>query len=224
MNKPSTRSKLKKQPWPTKAAMEQVYEMKLWGGNDSLFYSGTGSHDPEIVEPYIKAVVKFLNSFQSKLIVCDLGCGDFNVGKEIVQHTKSYIAADIVKDLIEYNKLKYKINNSTFVCLDIAVDVLPAGDCVILRQVLQHLSNNEIKQVIPKLKQYKYLILTEHLPQNDFVANLDIISGQGTRLKKNSGVVLSLAPFNFNAEEEQVLLNIKLGDGKGCIVTTLFTI
>ncbi len=33
-----------KTPWPTKAAMEQVYEQNFWGGDNADFYSGEGSH------------------------------------------------------------------------------------------------------------------------------------------------------------------------------------
>ena len=41
--------------------------------------------------------------------------------------------------LIEYNIKNYKLENLEFRCLDIAKDDLPAADCIILRQVLQHL-------------------------------------------------------------------------------------
>ncbi|HBX67652.1 MAG TPA: SAM-dependent methyltransferase, partial [Balneolaceae bacterium] len=62
-----------KQPWPTKDAMEQIYEMNLWGDNNTDFYSGAGSHHPELVDPYIEVVTSFLNSFDDPLVVCDLG-------------------------------------------------------------------------------------------------------------------------------------------------------
>ncbi|PAM94508.1 SAM-dependent methyltransferase, partial [Flavobacterium sp. IR1] len=42
-----------KKPWPTKAAMAQIYEKNLWGGERAEFYSGLGSHHPETVDPYI---------------------------------------------------------------------------------------------------------------------------------------------------------------------------
>ncbi len=211
-----------KKPWPTKEAMEQVYEMNLWGSNNSKFYSGAGSHDPEIVNPYIAVIKSFLTSFEIPLRVCDLGCGDFNVGKELFKYSKKYVAVDIVTNLIEYNKEKFKDEKLEFHCLDIAVDDLPAGDCVILRQVLQHLSNAEVQSLVSKLTEYKYVILTEHLPEGDFLPNKEIISGQGIRLKKRSGINLLAAPFNLKVKEEKQLLSVILKDSKGVIVTTLY--
>lgn len=213
-----------KKAWPTKDAMEQVYELNLWGNNGSRFYSGEGSHEPEIVNPYITAVTSFLNSFEHPLVVCDLGCGDFNIGKQLVKHTEKYIAIDIVPDLISSNKETFQIENLTFHCLNIAEDELPSGDCAILRQVLQHLSNAEIKLIVEKLNNFKYIILTEHLPEVEFTSNKDIISGQGIRLKKQSGVNIVAAPFGLKVENETVLSSFALNDGKGEIVTTLFTI
>ena len=217
-------TKINKKPWPTKAAMEQVYEMKLWGGSEFDFYSGNGSHDADLVNPYIGVLTSFLKSFETPLIVCDLGCGDFNVGKELVQYTQQYKAVDIVGSLIEYNKEKFTENNLEFHCLDIAVADLPTGDCAVVRQVLQHLSNTEVQQVLDKLTAFNYVILTEHIPAGDFVPNSDIISGQGIRLKKNSGLDVLAPPFNFKITTEKQLLSVTLNNNKGIIVTTLYTL
>ena len=140
----------------------------------------------------------------------------------MVKHTKKYVAVDIVTDLIAYNKEKFKAENLEFRCLDIAIDDLPAGDCVLLRQVLQHLSNIEIQSIINKLTNFKYVILTEHIPEGDFTPNKDIISGQGIRLKKQSGLNILAPPFNFKVKEEKQLLSIIVNDYKGIIVTTLY--
>ncbi|MFT5146037.1 MAG: hypothetical protein ACI9H1_000755 [Polaribacter sp.] len=217
-------SKKTKNSWPTKAAMEQVYELKLWGGNNSNFYSGSGSHEIEIVKPYITAVTSFLRSFKTSISVCDLGCGDFNVGKELVVYTKKYVAIDIVAPLIAFNKEKFKEPNLEFHCLDIAVADLPLGDCAIVRQVLQHLSNTEVQAIVNKLVNFKYLILTEHLPKGDFIPNKDIISGQGIRLKKKSGINLLVPPFNLKVKEEKQLIAYNLEPDKGVLVTTLYVL
>lgn len=219
-----SKPKIHKKPWPTKAAMEQVYKLKLWGDNTADFYSGEGSHQPEIINPYIEAVKSFLTSFRKPLVVCDLGCGDFNIGKELVKYTEKYIAVDIVTDLIIHNKKNFKDENLEFHCLNIVVDTLPAADCVILRQVLQHVSNAEVQSVLSKLADFKYVILTEHLPTGDFIPNKDIISGQGIRIKKQSGLNVLVSPFNFQVKEEKQLIATKLNDNKGIIVTTLYRI
>ena len=224
MKEEEKRLKKNKKPWPTNEAMVQVYKMNLWGSSSAEFYSGVGSHHPELVNPYIDVLISFLTSFKTPLTVCDLGCGDFNVGKELVKYTKKYIAVDIVPDLISYNKSTFKAENLEFQCINIAEDELPSGDCVLLRQVLQHLSNNEVQRIVNKLSIYKYVVLTEHIPEGDFEPNKDIISGQGIRLKKQSGLNLLALPFNFKVKKEKQLLSIRLNDGKGLIVTTLYKV
>ena len=211
-----------KKPWPTKDAMQQVYAMQLWGKNESAFYSGDGSHEAILVEPYLEVIASFLKSFKSPLSVCDLGCGDFNIGKHLVPYTKQYIAVDIVPELIQYNQETFNESKLTFQCLDIAQDDLPNADCALVRQVLQHLSNVEIQSIVTKLRNYQYVILTEHIPQGEFEANKEIISGQGIRLKKKSGVNLLAAPFNFKVKESKEILSVDLGETKGRIVTTLY--
>lgn len=221
---PDNSKKPSKKPWPTKDAMQQIYKQHLWGNNNTQFYSGEGSHNPTIVKPYLEKVIAFLTSFKKPLTVLDLGCGDFNIGKQLVKHTKKYIAVDIVEDLIAFHKTNFKVENLEFYCLDIAKDSLPKADCVILRQVLQHLSNSEIKEILQKLTQFKYLILTEHIPKNIFEPNKDIISGQGIRLKKQSGLDILKPPFNFKIQEQKELLCFELGDKNEKIVTCLYEV
>lgn len=213
-----------KKAWPTKAAMAQVYENNLWGGKKGTFYSGEGSHDPKLVAPYIQVVSEFLSSFDTPLHLLDLGCGDFNVGSILLPYTREYTAVDIVEELIKYNSSQFQAANLRFHCLDIAKDALPAADCVLVRQVLQHLSNAEVAQVVEKLSTYKYVILTEHLPSGAFIPNADIISGQGIRLKKQSGLELTGPPFNFKVKESKELLSIPASKGKGIIKTVLYTV
>ena len=213
-----------KKPWPTKDAMEQIYDKKLWGGEEADFYSGEGSHLEELVNPYIEAVSAFLTSFEPPLTVCDLGCGDFNIGQHLVKHTKKYVGVDIVANLIERNKAKFIAENLEFNCLDIAVDDWPAANCVLLRNVLQHLSNAEVKRIASKLTDYQWAIVTEHLPAENFIPNKDIISGQGIRLKVQSGIDLLAPPFNLKVKDSRQLLSIPFNQDKGVIETTLFRV
>lgn len=222
MRKKEKEVRKKVKPWPTKDAMEQIYEKKLWGSNQSNFYSGAGSHQQEIVNPYIIAITSFLATFKTPPVICDLGCGDFNIGNKLVKFSKKYIAIDIVSYLIAYNKEKFREDNLEFLCLDIAKDELPEADCAIVRQVLQHLSNAEVHTVAHKLTKFKYVILTEHIPNTPYIPNKDIISGQGIRLKKQSGLDLLAPPFNLKVKEITQLTSVTLNNEKEIIVTNLY--
>ena len=202
--------------------MTQIYEQHFWGGNAHDFYSGEGSHRSEIVIPYVETVTGFLKAHNNTLSVCDLGCGDFNIGKQLLPFTSNYIAVDIVTDLIERNKTKFKAKHLEFQCIDISKDCLPKADVALLRQVLQHLSNTEISEILKQLSNYEFLILTEHIPNGNFTPNKDKIASLGIRLKQNSGVDILAEPFNFKVSEAKVLNEVVLGNKKGRIVTTLF--
>ena len=204
-----------------KQAMRSVYLEKKWGGKNKDFYSGGGSHSKRLVGPYVQAIKTFLESQPEQLIVCDFGCGDFNVGKRLVDFSKKYRAFDVVEELITRNREQFKHEKLSFDCLDIVVDEFPKGDCVLIRQVLQHLSNDHIKKVVPKLQQFKYAIITEHLPKKGFVPNLDKTTGVNIRLSRNSGVVLHESPFSIAAASRKELLRIPYN--KGVVVTTLYT-
>jgi len=76
--------------------------------------------------------------------------------------------------------------------------------------------------MVQKLYAYKYIVLTEHVPLGDFTPNKNIISGQGIRLKQNSGVNLLESPFNLKIKEEKILGEHILENNKGRIATMLY--
>ena len=206
----------------TKEIMTAIYAQKLWSGSEE-FYSGEGSHQPSITQPYVTKLNEFFYSFPEKLIVCDFGCGDFEVGKQLVDATKQYFAFDIVDALIERNKKMYQKVNLQFETIDLVTDNLPDADVAIVRQVLQHLSNKDIGIITEKLYKYKYLLITENIPEKEFLANIDKYAGPYTRvLTKNSGVVLTEVPFNLKPLVSEELLRINDFDGS-LIVTNLYT-
>jgi hypothetical protein len=186
----------------------QIYKNSVWGQG-----SGYGSTDEFIVNEYINSISIFLKSFDIKPKIVDLGCGDFNVGSKLVEHSLEYVACDIVEFIIEQNKNKYSNLNVKFQVLDISKDELPVGDIAIIRQVLQHLSNEKIKNIIEKLyNTYQYIIVTEHIPENNFISNVDISSGNETRIRLNSGIILTKDPFFLSIVNENVINLTRLGN------------
>lgn len=193
-----------------------VYQKRLWGaGRDERdFCSGDGSRNDAIVGPYVAAVRRFLSEIRSRPDVVDLGCGDFHVGKQLRDVCGGYIACDIVSDLIARNQRVFGSLGVEFRTVDLTGDELPGGEIALLRQVLQHLSNAQIARILPKLYRYRWLVLTEHLPEKlSFRANRDKPAGPGVRVRHGSGIVLTAPPFNFKTYGQAVLCSVPAGTG-----------
>ncbi|KAI1126942.1 hypothetical protein F5Y10DRAFT_266653 [Nemania abortiva] len=201
----------------TSEVFSNIYKDNFWGNatSDTPFFSGTGSHNSDAVDPYVAAVRSFITrTFSKPPDAADLGCGDFNIGHQIRNITDRYIACDIVPQLIDYNRIAYADYNVDFRVLDIISEELPAAEVVLIRQVLQHLDNTRIAYILPKLYRYRWAIITEHLPsQDDFVPNLDIQTGD-VRLLVNSGLDLTKLPFHLRHHGATVLCETPAIDGR----------
>jgi hypothetical protein len=174
-----------------------IYKRGVWGREKGTeFYSGGGSHHPQYIDAYDDAVVRILSTLSAKVSVVDLGCGDFNVGSRIRPFCDRYVACDVVAGLIDHNRKKFSDLDVDFRCLNAISDDLPDGDVVFIREVLQHLSNDQITKVVRKLQKYRFVVLTECLPLNPgFVPNTEKKTGPGVRFASGSGVVLTEPPF-----------------------------
>jgi hypothetical protein len=200
-----------------------VYHHGMWGGGRSNFYSGHGSHRSATVAPYIDVVSTFLESLPEKPSVVDLGCGDFSVGSQLRGLCDRYIACDVVPDLIERNRKLYKDYDVDFRHLDVAREDLPRGEVAFLREVLQHLDNRSIKTVVDRLTRYRYVVVTELVPAQAFVPNLDKPAGFDVRLAHGSGVDITQPPFSLDYVGFHVLLEQDFEGAKLRVVLFVMT-
>jgi hypothetical protein len=74
---------------------------------------------------------------------------------------------------------------------------LPPADVCLVRQVLQHLTNDDIHRALPHLRAYPYVVVTEHLPVAMARPNANKRPGPGVRATRGSGVVLHEPPFSW---------------------------
>jgi SAM-dependent methyltransferase len=206
----------------TEQIFSKIYKDSSWDKKSLNFNSGPGSHNENLVLPYVKFVNSFLIDKKLKSII-DLGCGDFNVGKNIYRHVHKYYAFDIVPDLIKKNKKIFNDKKIIFECKNFIDEKLPKADGVIIRQVLQHLDNKSITKILDKIKHYKYVIITEHIPKDIFIPNINKSIGLTTRLEFNSGINVEIEPFNFNflTKKEIILDDKELGGVHKTVIYTL---
>lgn len=216
------RNSLRNKRLSARRVFSDVYANNKWG-SDGEFCSGPGSYS-EYAIPYVEALKQHINGSNNEgITLVDLGCGDFQVGARLVSELpiSQYHGVDVVPSLIDYNINQFADEKTMFSCLDLAEDELPEGNVACIRQVLQHLSNDQIQRVCEKFGQYEKVFITEHYPAKIKRKNKDIVHGQGTRRKKKSGVFLDEEPFNLKNLKQILKINYKKKGEQ--LVTYLYT-
>jgi len=179
----------------------RIYEDGLWGKAEGGFHSGSGSVEAHAVA-YVQALSRYISHHSIGRVV-DLGCGDFTVGKKIAALGVDYTGVDVVPALVRHHSTQHGSERVRFAHLDIVNDELPDGDLCLIRQVLQHLSNEQIAKILPKLAHYPHVLITEHYPGAgaQVVPNRDKTHGHDTRIEDDSAVFLDEPPFNARVGE-----------------------
>ena len=132
----------------------------------------------------------------------EIGCGDFNVAQMYAGLFEEYTGIDIVDSIIKENHRRYGSESIHFAQMDAVTDVLPDAELLVIRQVLQHLNNAEIKRIISKFGNYNYILIgeTQYKKQLAENCNKDIDRSRNTRRNKKSGVYLEEPPFSLNTQ------------------------
>ncbi len=202
------RDKIKYGRMDRRQTFEYIYSKKKWdkSGGKAEFYSGPGSHEDKYVDPYCELIRRFISE-HNITEVCDIGCGDFNVASKWLNDSVQYMGIDIVQKMIDHHNREYANDHISFQCMDIVEQPLPDAQLCLVRQVLQHLNNDEVMQVLKKIKKYKYVIITESVTEKQYAKeyNTDKAHGSGIRVYNQSGLYFDEAPFNLKV---QTLLEI----------------
>jgi len=187
-----------------------IYKNNQWGGEPGTFYSGEGSYAPSTLL-YIEKISEFINSHNIKTVL-DIGCGDFAIMSKILEKVDvQYTGVDVVAELIEHHQRHYANEKTRFVKLNAITDPLPDAELVTVRQVFQHLSNDQILKILGKLSKFRYVIISEHILLGDFVIpNLDKIPGPHIRTRVFSSVIIDAPPFNV--KDAKVLFEHRLDE------------
>jgi SAM-dependent methyltransferase len=183
---------------PPSLIFNLTYKRKWWGEGNSAspYYSGSGTYTENVIQ-YKNKLVEFIKHSKVSSVV-EIGCGDFSIMKDVLQHVDvTYTGIDVSSLVVEYNTKHYKTEKISFVYADASTIAVPQGDLLIIRQVLQHLNNQKVARILTHLPKFKFALITEHQTLgSEQNPNVNINTGPNTRLSVHSGLYLDLPPFN----------------------------
>jgi SAM-dependent methyltransferase len=165
---------------------ERIYATNLWGG------SGEGSR-PRHARGYAHFLARFLRENQIRSVL-DLGCGDWQFSRYINWTGIRYYGYDVVRSVIDRNQSLFGSPNISFHAYEGDLTQLPITDLLIVKDVLQHWSNQSVLDFLPHLKRYRMALITNCVDPEKPTANTDDVDG-GARY-----IDLQRPPFNVHGE------------------------
>ncbi len=154
--------------------------------------SGPGS-TPEFTYEYRRFLEDFMMRHEVQSVV-DYGCGDWQWSKLVDWGTRKYYGFDIVPNLVDRLRRDHGSDTRTFNLIDKDTEI-PFVDLILCKDVLQHLSNEEVVKLVEKLsKCAKHLLFVNDRSPSVSSNNHDIQVGGWREID------LSLPPFNLLGE------------------------
>ena len=160
-----------------------IYANNIWKSG-----SGPGS-SKHATRDYRKFLQDFLRTNDIRTVV-DVGCGDWQFSQHIDWTGIDYLGVDVSK-IVASSLSRFCSENIRFAALDAVNERLPAADLLLVKDVLQHWSNNSILQFLTKLPEFRYALITNGFPPaNSLMTNQNIFEGEWRPVE------LRAAPFN----------------------------
>lgn len=136
-------------------AFTSIYARGAWG--DGMSASGPGS-DPEISRPYVD-LVQSLIANEGIASVVDLGHGDWQMWPVEAFSDVSYQGFDVARGLSEAVTLQFGTADRHFEFGDCVTMEIPRAQLVLCKDVLMHLPNKDVSQVLGKLSVFPWVVI-----------------------------------------------------------------
>ena len=139
-----------------KQVFEKIYEKKKWGSNGTL--SGEGTR-PEAAAEYVLYLSNFLIAHPEINSILDIGHGDWKMWPDRYFSKFDYTGIDITSSVVDNCIRQFGNDHQRFIEADFLEIELPQADLLLIKDVLIHLSNDDIKKTLGRLSEFKYSIV-----------------------------------------------------------------
>ena len=176
------------------AVFSKIYAEDSWGRG-----SGPGSN-PDVLADY-RAFLERIVRLNNIRTVVDVGCGDWQFSRFVNFGQAQYLGLDLVDSVVAANNAAYGSDRVEFKRAPADPNEIPSGDLIIMKDVLQHLPDEQImvyREIIRS--KFRYALITNSRRKGDDPVNIDIQPGEFRCLALNA------EPYNFGgiAVVEQV--------------------
>ncbi len=202
-----------------KKIFTDIINSNQWGYKNQKYpiCTGIGSSENNTIK-YRKLLKNYIINNHIKSVI-DVGCGIWEFYHNEFDDV-TYIGIDCVKKVIDFNKERYASKKKIFIYADLLniKNNIPNVDLCIIKDVLQHLSNENIVTLLEKVKKKaKYILLIQDF--NQIQDNQNIKNGNYRPLLYSMQPLKQFNPIpltrywtkeilligdNFNFEEEIV--------------------
>lgn len=183
-----------------KEFFKEIYENQIWNfKNPDIPLSGHGSSigATKEIQGYLRELISSLKLGS----LLDLGCGDLTWIPKAISSSFDYVGVDVYDRIIQSHHVNHPYWQ--FKIIDAIKESLPSADLILIKDVIIHLTNNQIKKLLSNVadSDFKYLLISMTIEKRI----KDIIDPPWFYSEVN----LRDAPFHFSHFSEQIILDTK---------------
>lgn len=124
-----------------------IFRSGAWGSEESVSGIGSTMEQTEVLRVFLPDLVHELGV----QTLCDVPCGDWHWLQHVRLDLREYIGLDVVPDVVARNRQRFGQPGRRFEVLDLTREVPPRADLVLCRDLLVHLSDEDIRAALSNL-------------------------------------------------------------------------
>ncbi|HUY90073.1 MAG TPA: tetratricopeptide repeat protein [Pirellulales bacterium] len=152
------------------AVFDRIYRKGGWNGKGS----GLGS-SPDASKGYLALVNRLINQTPDIRSILDIGCGDWQIMREVDLSRKQYLGVDVAASVVDANVREFGKENIHFQVLNPYTDEIPDTDLVIMKDVAQHLPTACVQRILGRIAtRCRYALIANDFTEHNLAPDIPI--------------------------------------------------